>query len=238
MAIAKNCVTCLRQKNKGFELKKPKIEAVVFDMDGLMFNTEDLYDIVGEKLLNRRGQSFTPDLKMAMMGLPGPEAFTVMKSRCGLDDSIETLASECEELFVDLLPERIETMPGLENVLSLVEECGLGKAIATSSHRQFANRALGMFGLGPRFEFILTSESVARGKPHPEIYLSAASRLGVDPAEMLVLEDSVTGSNAALAAGAVTVAVPSRRVDVTQFGSVYAICERLDDSTILDLIRK
>ena len=94
-----------------------------------------------------------------------------------------------------------------------------------------------MFDLKPRFEFVLTSESVTKGKPHPEVYLLAAKRLGVDPAEMLVLEDSVHGSNAAIAAGAVTIAIPSTRVDPESIGDVYAICGRLDDSKILDLIR-
>ncbi len=202
-----------------------------------MFNTEDLYDIVGEQLLNRRGQSFTSELKMAMMGLPGPQAFAVMKECCGLDDSIEALATECEEMFVDLLPARIELMPGLETLLELLESADVPKAIATSSHLKFAERALGIFDLQPRFEFVLTSESVERGKPHPDVYLLAASRLGVQPENMLVLEDSVHGSSAAIEAGVTTIAVPSRRVDSTQFGSVYAICDRLDDSTVLDLIR-
>ncbi len=202
-----------------------------------MFNTEDLYDIVGEQLLNRRGQSFTSELKMAMMGLPGPQAFAVMKECCGLDDSIEALATECEEMFVDLLPARIELMPGLETLLELLESADVPKAIATSSHLKFAERALGIFDLQPRFEFVLTSESVERGKPHPDVYLLAASRLGVQPENMLVLEDSIHGSSAAIEAGVTTIAVPSRRVDSTQFGSVYAICDRLDDSTVLDLIR-
>jgi HAD superfamily hydrolase (TIGR01509 family) len=216
----------------------PTIEAVVFDMDGLMFNTEDLYDIVGEKLLNRRQQSFTAELKMEMMGLPGPVAFGVMKDRCGLDDSIEALQQECEALFQDLLPERIEMMPGLEKLLSLIETQNVPKAIATSSHLRFAERALNIFDLQPRFEFVLTAESVTNGKPHPEVYLMAAQRMGVRPESTLVLEDSLHGSRAAVAAGAITVAIPSRRVDPLQFESVYAICDRLDDSTILDLIRK
>ena len=202
-----------------------------------MFNTEDLYDIVGEQLLNRRGQSFTSELKMAMMGLPGPDAFAVMKERCGLDDSIEALASECEEMFDDLLPARIEMMPGLEALLQLLESANVPKAIATSSHLRFAQRALGVFDLQPRFEFVLTAESVEKGKPNPDVYLLAASRLGVQPENMLVLEDSIHGSSAATAAGATTIAIPSRRVDSAQFGSVYAICERLDDSTVLELIR-
>lgn len=215
----------------------PTIKAVTFDMDGLMFNTEDLYDIVGEQLLGRRGLEFTTELKMRMMGLPGPEAFAVMKDYCGIDEPIETLAQECDVLFETLLPEKIQTMPGLEQLLDLLESRQIPKGIATSSHRRMATRALGSFDLEPRFDFVLTAESVTRGKPDPEVYLTAAKKHGVEPAQMLVLEDSIHGSNAGVAAGATTIAVPSRRVDSGQFGSVYAICESLADEAILELIR-
>ena len=176
------------------ELNAPKIEAVAFDMDGLMFNTEDLYDQVGQTLLQRRGLSFTRQLKHAMMGLPGPEAFQVMRQRCDLEDSVEQLQNETDEIFEKLLPAEIRLMPGLQILLETLERSGIPKAVATSSHRQFASRALGCFELEPRFEFILTSDDIVNGKPHPEIYMTAASRFGVEPSAMLVLEDSYTGS--------------------------------------------
>lgn len=91
------------------------IKAVAFDMDGLMFNTEDLYDEVGEILLGRRGQSFARELKLAMMGLPGPQAFEIMKQRCGLNETIDQLQAECDEIFSEMLPARIQTMPGLSH---------------------------------------------------------------------------------------------------------------------------
>ena len=72
---------------------KRSIKAVVFDMDGLMFNTEHLYDQVGDAILKKRGQRFTRELKLSMMGLPGKDAFEVMIDRCGLDDSVEQLQS-------------------------------------------------------------------------------------------------------------------------------------------------
>ena len=75
------------------------LQAIVFDMDGLMFNTEDLYNLAGQQLLAPRGQEFTRELKLAMMGLPGQEAFSVMIERCGLDDSVEQLKSETDEIF-------------------------------------------------------------------------------------------------------------------------------------------
>ena len=174
---------------------------------------------------------------MAMMGRPGKQAFAVMKERCGLSESIESLAEECEAIFKDLLPERIEMMPGLAQLLALLESEGIPKGIATSSHLRFAQRALGMFQLQPRFDFLLTAESVTNGKPDPEVYLMAAEKHGVKPQQMLVLEDSIHGSNAAVSAGATTIAIPSRRVDASKLGPVYAICKKLNDPTILELFR-
>ena len=212
-----------------------KIEAVAFDMDGLMFNTEDLYDQVGQILLERRGQNYSRDLKLEMMGLPGPVAFEVMRQRCKLDDSVEELQSETDAIFGDLLPNQIATMPGLEKLLETLERIGIPKAVVTSSHRQFAKRALGFFDLGPRFEFILTAEDVTNGKPDPEVYLAAAKRFEIEPANMLVLEDSRTGSRAGAESGAYTIAVPTQHSQGQDFSHVHHVATRLDDKVIIQL---
>ena len=221
----------------GIPLSVPKIEAVAFDMDGLMFNTEDLYDQVGQILLQRRGQTFSLELKLAMMGLPGPVAFEVMRQRCSLEDSVEQLQAETSEIFTDLLPREIRLMPGLETLLGMLEELGIPKAVATSSHRQFAQRALGCFDLEPRFEFILTSDDVTEGKPHPEIYLTAADRFNVQPSAMLVLEDSFNGTKSGAAAGALTIAIPTEHSADMDFSHVHHVAPRLDDDVILRLFR-
>lgn len=216
-------------------MSKIEITAVAFDMDGLMFNTEDLYDEVGELLLQRRGQHFTRELKLEMMGLPGQVAFEIMRQRCGLVESVSELQAETDLIFRDLLPAKLELMPGLETLLALLESKGVPKAVATSSHRKMAQRALGLFELESRFEFVLTSEDVVRGKPDPEIYLAAAKRLGIEPRTMLVLEDSHTGSTAAASAGAFTIAVPTSHSRHMDFSHVDFVAERLDDSLILEL---
>lgn len=213
----------------------PLIKAVVFDMDGLMFNTEDLYDIVSQSLLERRGKQFTNDLKLKMMGLPGPKAFQVMKSECELDDSIETLESELHADFVRLLPAHIQMMPGLLELLNRLEELNIPKAVATSSERDLASRALGTFDLIPRFEFVLTSNDVVQGKPHPEIYETAAKRFCVQPPQMLALEDSVIGSTAAAAAGAYTIAVPGTHSVNGDFAHVHHVVDSLESPTVMDL---
>ncbi|MEL7499664.1 MAG: HAD family phosphatase [Planctomycetota bacterium] len=218
-----------------FQPKSPR--AVAFDMDGTMFNTEDLYDEVGDILLQRRGFRFDRELKLKMMGLPGAVAFQVMREHHQLDDPIEQLQTETREIFADLLPGQIEAMPGLFELLDFLEKRNIPKCVATSSHRQFASTALGTFELEDRFEFVLTAEDVESGKPHPEIYFTAANRFGIDATQMLVLEDSFTGSTAAVAAGALTIAVPTEHSRGVDFSHVHSIAGSLNDEVIFELLQ-
>ena len=215
---------------------KPKIEAVIFDMDGLMFNTEDIYNVVGDTILQPRGHEFSRELKLLMMGLPGPKAFQVMIDHCQLDDTPEALESECAALFAELLPREIQTMLGLMELLERLEQLEIPKAVATSSQRRFADIALNQFDLMPRFKFVLTAESVAKGKPHPDVYLLAAKKMELDPSQLLVLEDSVTGSQAAAAAGATVIAVPTEHSLGCDYSHVDHVAESLKDPVIFEKI--
>mgnify|MGYP002623696109 FL=1 len=188
--------------------KERKLRAVVFDLDGLMFNTEELYEEVGSEILRRRDKVCTRELLDQMMGRPGRVALQIMIDFHGLEASVDQLQSETDEIFSKLLPERLQPMPGLLDLLGALEGARIPKAIATSSRRKFVDSALAMFDLAPRFEFVLSSEDVVKGKPHPEVYLAAATRLEVAPEAMMVLEDSQNGCAAAVAAGAFAVAVP------------------------------
>ena len=201
-----------------------------------MFNTEDLYNVVGDALLKPRGHKFTRELKLLMMGLPGKKAFQVMIDHCQLQDSIETLEAEAAELFADLLPREIRPMRGLMKLLDRLEQNEIPKAVATSSHQRFANIALSQFDLIPRFEFVLTAESVVNGKPHPDVYLLAAKRMGLEPSQLLVLEDSVTGSKAGVAAGANVIAVPTEHSIDCDYSHANHVATSLEDPIIWETI--
>jgi HAD superfamily hydrolase (TIGR01509 family) len=205
------------------------MHAVVFDMDGLMFNTEDVYTVAGTELLGRRGREFSADLKDALMGLPPRASFDLMIRWHALTEPWEALAQECNELFLGLLDGRLAMMPGLPELLAALEQAGIPKAIGTSSARRLVDACLAPFALAPRFQFILTAEDITRGKPDPEIYQRAAARFGVAPREMLVLEDSQNGCRAAAAAGAFTVAVPGEHSRRQDFSVANLIVESLAD---------
>lgn len=213
-----------------------RIEGVAFDLDGLLVNTEELYQHVGTELLRRRGKAFEPDLLDAMMGRPQQVSLRIMIEWHGLADTVESLAAETHAIFQSLLDTQLRTMPGAVELLDLLDARGIARGVATSSGPDFAHDVLSRMGIRDRFAFVLTSADVTQGKPHPEIYQTAARRLAVAPGAMLVLEDSQTGCKAAVAAGAVAVAVPgghSRRHDFT--GARF-IADSLADPRIRGLL--
>lgn len=214
----------------------PPPRAVVFDLDGLMFNTEELYQDVGSEILRRRGYEFTPELLDRMMGRPSRVALQIMIDTHALRATVEELLAETDEIFPEILQARLAPMPGLLDLMEALERRGLPKAIATSSRRTFVETVLGQFDFQPRFAPILTSEDITEGKPHPEIYLQAAARLGIEPQQMLVLEDSHNGCRAAVAAGAIAVAVPGEHSRRHDFRGAALVAESLADRRLYALL--
>jgi HAD superfamily hydrolase (TIGR01509 family) len=210
---------------------------VVFDLDGLMFNTEELYQDVGGEMLRRRGKLFEPELLDAMMGRPARVSLQIMIDWHSLDDTVEELAVETEQIFAGILADRLECMPGLRDLLVSLERSDIPKAIATSSGPRFVANVLAKFDFAPRFQFVLTSEDIVDGKPHPEIYLTAARRFGVPPHDLLVLEDSYNGCQAAIRAGTFAVAVPAGHSRRHDFSGVALEIDTLSDPRLYAVLK-
>lgn len=215
------------------KMEDNRLLAVAFDMDGLMFNTEDVYGEVGSMVLRRRGHEFTPELKSKMMGLRPQPAFEVMIGHCDLPETWEQIAVESNRLFIEILGDRLKPMPGLLELLDALERAEIPKAIGTSSCRELVTACLEPFDLERRFQFVLTAEDVKNGKPDPEIYLTAARRLGISPTKIMVLEDSENGCRAAAAAEAFVVAVPGEHSQGHDFDTATLVIDSLADPRIL-----
>ena len=210
--------------------------AVIFDMDGLMFNSEDVYFEVGSRLMRRRGREYTRQLSDAVMGRPPQVCFETMIRWHNLSDRWEVMAAESEDLFISLLDGYLAPLPGLMELLDALEAAGIPKAICTSSSRRVLTAVLSRFDLEPRFLFTLTAEDITHGKPHPEIYLKAATRLGLPPQEILVLEDSQTGCRAAADAGTFAVAVPCEHSKNQDFGVASLVVDSLADRRLYEVL--
>jgi len=232
--VARDPVLQLARRSHPMSTDPPggRLRAVVFDLDGLIFNTEDLYEQVGSEVLRRRGKTMTDQLLNEMMGRKTPVALQIMIDHHGLDDTVDTLAAETYAIFDTILDEHLRLMPGLAELIDRLDALGIPKAIATSSRRAFARSVLSRFDLEPRFQFVLTAENIEHGKPDPDIYLSCARLFGVEPEEMMVLEDSETGCRAGVGAGAFTVAVPHGRSQTHDFSGVRLVADTLADPRI------
>lgn len=206
-----------------------KIRAVTFDLDGLMFNTEDIYPMALDRTCQGRSAMYGPSLREQMMGRPGSTALKILIEALAWDTTIEAIQAETDGHLRELLPLHLATMPGLIELLTALESHRIPKAIGTSSRRWFVESVLAPFELSPRFHAILTAEDVVNGKPEPEIYLKAAERLGIEPHEMAVLEDSTNGCRAALAAGCVAIAVPNDHTRNFVFPEVHLTVDSLAD---------
>jgi HAD superfamily hydrolase (TIGR01509 family) len=194
-------------------------------MDGLLLNTEDLYEVVIREILQERGKVFRPEVRMRMMGQPAPQAWGVLIEAEGLEDRWETLQREAEERFRVLLPRDVALMPG-----------GIRRCVATSSRRSFATEALGLAGILDRFEFLICGDEVARGKPAPDIYLQAARSFQLPPEDLLVLEDSSHGTAAARAAGCFVVAVPGDHSRHQDFAQAHLQVDRVDAEAVWSIL--
>jgi len=214
----------------------PSISAVVFDLDGLMLNTEDVFELAGQELLQRRGKQMTDAIRHRMIGRRPHEAFAALTELTGITEPIEDLLDETRELFAIFAEQHLACMPGLIELLELIDNRQLPRAVATSSPRTYMETLLNRFDLLEPFTVTLTAEDVTHGKPHPEIYLTAAQRLGIAPSSMLVLEDSEAGTQAAAAAGAFVVAVPNEHTSFGDFSMSSMQVDGLDHPELRSVI--
>jgi HAD superfamily hydrolase (TIGR01509 family) len=186
------------------------IEAVVFDLDGLLLDSEHLWDEAREQLARERGGRWHDRAQADMMGMSSPEWSRYMHERIGLPESPEEISAEVVRRLEALYRERLPLVPGArEAVERLAARWPLG--LASSSNRPVIDLALELSGLAPFFRATVSSEEVERGKPAPDVYLEAARRLGVDPSRAPAIEDSHNGILSAAAAGMRVVAIPNRR---------------------------
>jgi HAD superfamily hydrolase (TIGR01509 family) len=185
------------------------IEAVVFDLDGVLLDSEQLWDETREQLAKERGGRWHDGAQRDMMGMSSREWSRYMHETIGLPEPPEEINREVVERLAAAYRERLPVIPGArEAVERLAARWPLG--LASSSNRELIDLALELLGVRHLFKATVSSEEVARGKPAPDVYLEAARRLGVDPAHTAAIEDSHNGILAAKAAGMCVIAIPNR----------------------------
>jgi HAD superfamily hydrolase (TIGR01509 family) len=186
-----------------------RIEAIIFDLDGLMIDTEPLARRAWDRVLQDHGQELDDETFTNMIGLRLEDSSIIVQEVFGLTTSPSELASQEQIHMAQIMAQGIPSMPGLWRLMGELEGRKLPWAVATSSRHAYAVQVLSQLGLLKRCQAIAAGDEVEQGKPAPDVYLLAAKRLNNDPARCLAFEDSVPGIQACSAAGMLTVAVPN-----------------------------
>ena len=182
--------------------------AVVFDLDGLLVDSEPVQFAAWEAFVARYDKTLSDELKGRMYGtrLVDSARMVADELRLPIDDS--QVAAERDAIFFEMIPGRIHAKPGALALLDELYDRAIPIALATSGHAEYVDLALASAEIPRRFDFEVTGDLVARGKPDPETFLTAARMLGLAPYQTLVLEDSPQGTRAAVDAGATCIVIP------------------------------
>lgn len=179
-----------------------KVKAIIFDVDGVLVDTEALVSRAAARLFGEMGAVVSPDVFLEHVG-SGPERYLRIPAEAvGLELNLEAAVERLDALFLEEAVAGVPRFPGAEDLLVWAREQGLKRGVATSAHRAKLERNLKAFDLHDgKLDAVVSCEQVSHNKPAPDIYLCCAERLGLRPEECLVVEDAVNGIEAALAAG-------------------------------------
>ena len=184
------------------------IEAVIFDLDGVLIHSEEVWDAVRERYVRDRGGRYDEVVQRAMMGMSSHEWSRYLHEQAGVPDSPEEINAEVVRRMLDSYRAELPLADGaVEAVRRLAARWPLG--LASSSNRPLIDTVLELTGLTDDFRVTVSSEEVERGKPAPDVYLEAARLLGVAPDACAAIEDSHGGIRSARAAGMRVVAIPN-----------------------------
>lgn len=183
------------------------LKAVIFDMDGVLSDSEPIYHLSINQVLRRHGYEVTEEVNKEILGTTVEYSWSWLKSHFDLKGDIEDWIDEYDAVVVENLKEKVVPAPGVYDLLEKIKSSGLHIGLASSSQGNWVHALLSTLGIENNFDVVVSGEMVKQGKPHPEIFLQVAKKLKVDPSYCLVIEDSPHGIKAAKSAKMKVVAV-------------------------------
>lgn len=211
-------------------MNRKEIRAVVFDLDGLLVDSEPVQIAAWETFLARYERTLDPSLLHRMFGLRIWDSARLLVNELNLPLTVDEVVAERDALFFDLLPGRLREMPDAAATVRALVARELPLALATSGHRRYVDVALQALELTGAFGVEITGDMVKHGKPAPDIYRAAAAGLGIEAERCVALEDAPLGIASAKAAGLICLAIPNEMTrDLDGFERADAVLECLAD---------
>ncbi|WJT06584.1 HAD family hydrolase [Vibrio harveyi] len=205
------------------------LKAVLFDMDGLIFDTESIYKQSWQYAANEQGLAITDDFYQQFIGVQDPECERILAEHFQQAIDMPRYKAVRDEHFHHLRDQGIALKPGFDSLLRAIKQRGLLTAIVTSSHLPEVKHNFNNTEYLTQFDLVITAEDVERGKPNPDCYQMACHHLGIDAKESLVLEDSNNGIKAALAAECHAVMIPDLLPPLQEFKDKVIIKASLEE---------
>ncbi len=183
-------------------------KAIIFDMDGLLVDSEPIWEQAENRMLAARGKTLDPKLRQRLVGTRMDEFLGTIRDELGIEDTVAVMDTEVTDHMIELIPIQVTVKPGAQELVEFVAKQKIPRAIASSSALSIIDTVVRHYGWQDIFTTRVSAAEVPFGKPAPDVYLEAAFRLDIAPEDCLALEDSLNGARAAVAAGMTCYAVP------------------------------
>jgi HAD superfamily hydrolase (TIGR01509 family) len=206
-----------------------QLQAIVFDMDGLMVDSEPLSRQAWDEFLRPYGGHITDAMQSQIIGLRADISTPLIQEAFDIPLSVPQIIEQRAVMYARIREQGVPVMPGLVELQAAIWQRGIPWAVASSSGQRHVQEMLVQLELVDKVFATACGDEVAHGKPAPDLYLLAAARLGIDPTLCLALEDSAPGSQAAVAAGMTVIAIPNGQTTGADFSHVQAVVTSLHE---------
>ena len=214
------------------------IDTIIFDMDGVIIDSEPLWEKAEIQLVKDHGKTYSDSYRNKIIGLNQKDSVNILKNTFNLNTSVEDILEQRKKILIDIYKKELKVFPGIFNILEETRSKGYKTGLASGSPESVINFVMDKFGLDDYFSAILSGDSANEGKPSPEIYLATAEMLRSRPENCIAIEDSVNGVLSVKNAGMYCIAVPHPELEIELYSSADFIYENISEVNITGVVER